>query len=334
MAILVSIALATSINVIIFSCLSSLDSQSAVLSSSYTGEVIKQYSPTPYDHKLPQSLLTERPEYGKEQNDTIAFVVYHTSYSDSTMEVLRKHFNNPNTKNYLYEDTPVKAVLGNFSSEFNSIIGGTSYNEIIKKKFQIAEDYHFDSNDIIVYDIENRSSTPRYERMDPVSSISKAMETIRFEGYKAGLTPDYQFITNYYKEIKWQDVDFLGIQLQRFSNNYELILKWAAEISAFVKAKNPDIEVFVQLSFRHASNCYDSEGNPRVDNSCEINVYETMRVLKENLNAVARLETVDGFIISYLPKEHINKSKYPCPAELCTSLNLDMIMTHIENIER
>jgi hypothetical protein len=59
-----------------------------------------------------------------------------------------------------------------------------------------------------------------------------------------------------------------------------------------------------------------------------------MRVLKENLNAVARLETVDGFIISYLPKDHISKSKYPCPAELCTPLNLDMIMTHIENIER
>ena len=170
--------------------------------------------------------------------------------------------------------------------------------------------------------------------MDPVSSISKVMETIRFEGYKAGLTPDYQFITNYYKEIEWQDVDFLGIQLQRFSNNYELLLKWAAEISAFVKAKNPDIEVFVQLSFRHASNCYDSEGNRRVHNTCEIDAYETMRALKENLNAVARLKTVDGFIISYLPKEHISKSKYLCAAELCTPSNLDMIMTHIENIKR
>lgn len=94
------------------------------------------------------------------------------------------------------------------------------------------------------------------------------------------------------------------------------------------------IEVFVQLSFRHASTCYDSEGNRRVHNTCEIDVYETMRVLKENLNAVARLETVDSFIISYLPKDHISKSKYPCPAELCTPLNLDMIMTHIENIGR
>jgi hypothetical protein len=324
-AILVSIALATGINVIIFSCLSSLDSQSAVLSSSYTGEVIRQYSPPPYEYKPSQPNLTELPEYGKEQNNTIAFAVYHTSYSDSTIEVLKKHINNPNTKNYLYDDTPVKAVLGNFSSEFNFIIGGTSYNEIIKNKFQIAQAYHFDSKDIIVYDIENSLSTPRYEKMDPVSSISKVMQTIRWEGYKSGVTPDYEFITTYYKEIEWKNVDFLGIQIQRFTNNYELLLKWAAEISAFVKAKNPDIEVFVQLSFRHASNCYDSEGSHRVDKTCEVDVYETMRVLKENLSAVAQLETVDGFIISY--------PRYLCSAELCTPSNLDMIITHIENIE-
>lgn len=71
------------------------------------------------------------------------------------------------------------------------------------------------------------------------------MQTIRSQGYKAGVTPDYEFITTYYKEIEWQDVDFLGIQIQWFSNNYELLLKWAAEISIFVKAKNPDIEVLV-----------------------------------------------------------------------------------------
>lgn len=304
---------------------------------SYTSGIDKQYSSLLYNHKpQPQpTLIQQQPsENENEENNPISFTVYHTSYSDSTMEVLRKHFNSPNTKNYLYEDTLVKAVLGNFSSEFNFIIGGTSHNEITKNKFQVARNYHFDSNDIIVYDIENRPSTPKYERMDPVSSISKVMQTIRSQGYKAGVTPDYEFITTYYKEIEWQNVDFLGIQIQRFSNNYELLLKWAAEISIFVKAKNPDIEVFVQLSFRHASNCYDSEGNGRVDNTCEIDVYETMRVLKENLNAVARLETVDGFIISYLPNDHTSKPKYPCPAELCTPSNLDNIMTHIENIKR
>jgi hypothetical protein len=325
MSILVSIALATSINVIIFSFLSSLDSQSAVLSSSYTGEVIRQYNPPPYEHKPPRPNLTELPEYGKEQNNTIAFVIYHTSYSDSTIKVMKNHFNNPNTKNYLYDDTPAKTVLGNFTSEFNFIIGGTSYNEIIKNKFQITKGYHFDSNDIVVYDIENRSSTPRYERLDPVSSISKVMQTIRMEGYKAGVTPDYEFISTYYKEIEWENVDFLGIQIQRFTNNYELLLKWAAEISAFVKSKNPDIEVFVQLSFRHANNCYDSEGSLHLNKSCEVDVNETMRVLKENLSAVAQLETVDGFIISY-PRDL-------CPDELCTPSNLDMIMTHLENIE-
>ena len=300
----------------------------AVLSSSYTGEEFRQRSLLlPYEHNPPQPNQTEIPENGKKQNNTIAYVIYHTSYSNSTIMVMKNHFNNPNTINYLYEDTPAKAVLGNFASEFNFIIGGTSYNEIIKNKFQIAKDYHFDSNDIVVYDIENRSSTPIYERSDPVSSISKVMQTIRWEGYKAGVTPDYEFITTYYKEIGWENVDFLGIQIQRFTNNYELLLKWAAEISAFVKSKNPDIEVFVQLSFRHASNCYDSEGSSlRVYKTCEVDVNETMRVMKENLNAVAQLETVDGFIISY--------PRHLCPDELCTPSNLDALMTHIENIQR
>src|SRR5919108_1713106 len=328
-------ALAATMNVIIFAYIFSLDSQSALLPS-YISGIDKQYSSLSYSHKPPQPTSIQQPsENENEENNPISFTVYHTSYSESTLQVLRKHFNSLNTKNYLYEDTIVKAVLGNFSSKFNFIIGGTSYNEITKNKFQIARDYHFDSNDIIVYDIENRPSTPKYERMDPVSSISKVMQTIRSQGYKAGVTPDYEFITTYYKEIEWQYVDFLGIQIQRFSNNYELLLKWAAEISTFVKAKNPDIEVFVQLSFRHASNCYYySEGNGHVDNTCEIDAYETMRVLKENLNAVARLKTVDGFIISYLPNDHTSKPKYPCTAELCTPSNLDNIMTHIENIKR
>ena len=197
-------ALAATINVIIFAYISSLDSQSALLSS-YISDIDKQYSSLLYNHKpQPQpTLIQQQPsENENEENNPISFTVYHTSYSDSTLQILRKHFNSPNTKNYLYEDTVVKAVLGNFSSEFNFIIGGTSHNEIIKNKFQIARNYHFDSNDIIVYDIENRPSTPKYERMDPVSSISKVMQTIRSQGYKAGVTPYYEFITTYYKEIE------------------------------------------------------------------------------------------------------------------------------------
>ncbi|MDQ4067410.1 MAG: hypothetical protein M3114_07470 [Thermoproteota archaeon] len=102
------------------------------------------------------------------------------------------------------------------------------------------------------------------------------MQTIRSQGYKACVTPDYKLITIYYKEIEWQNLDFLGIQIQRFANNCELLLKWIAEISAFAKAKIPEIEVLVQLSFRHASNCYGSEGNRPVNNACKIDVYETM----------------------------------------------------------
>src|SRR5688572_4605465 len=127
---------------------SSLESQSALLPS-YISGIDKQHSSLLYNHKPPQPTLIQQQqpsEKENEENNPISFTVYHTSYSDSMMEVLRKHFHSPNTKNYLYEDTFVKAVLGNFSSEFNFIIGGTSHNEITRNKFQIARNYHFDSN--------------------------------------------------------------------------------------------------------------------------------------------------------------------------------------------
>jgi hypothetical protein len=325
---LASMALVATINSIIFAFIPSFDSQTT-LSSSYAFDSENQYDYLSYGYNLSQQTILQQQSFEnetKEKNNPIAYTVYHTDYSDSIMKVLKKHFSYPNTKNYLYEDTGGRVVLGNFSSQFSFIIGGTSYNEIIKNRFQIAKYDHFDSNDIVVYDIENRSSTPRYEKSDPVSSISRVMETIRREGYKAGVTPDYEFITTYYKELEWENVDFLGIQIQRFSNNYELLLKWANEISAFVKSKNPNTEVFVQLSFRQASNCYHSEGNRGVDHACKVDPHETMRILKENLSAVAQLQTVDGFIISY--------PRHLCPSELCTPANLDEIMTHVENIGR
>jgi hypothetical protein len=322
-----SVTLAATINIIIFLFITSFDSQLS-LSSSYAFDSESQYDHLAYGYNLLQKTILQQRSFKNETetNNPISFTVYHTDYSDSIMNVLKKHFSSPNTKNYLFEDTRAKAILGNFSSEYNFIIVGTSYNEITKNKFRIAKDYQFNSSDIVVYDIENRSTTPRYEKMDPVSSISQVMQTIRWEGYKAGITPDYEFITTYYKEIEWKNVDFLGIQIQRFTNNYELLLKWAAEISSFVKSKNPNTEVFIQLSFRHASNCYDSENNRGVDNACKIDVYKTLQVLKQNLSALAQLHTVDGFIISY--------PRHLCPAELCTPTNLDEIMVHIENIQR
>jgi hypothetical protein len=123
MATIASMALAATINVIILAPISSLDSQSVLLSS-YISGIDKQYNSLLYNHKPPQPTSIQQPsENENEENNPISFTVYHTSYSDSTMEVLRKHFYSPNTKNYLYEDTSVKAVLGNFSSEFNSLLG-------------------------------------------------------------------------------------------------------------------------------------------------------------------------------------------------------------------
>src|SRR5919109_3829181 len=106
MVTIASMALAATINGIIFAYISSLDSQSALLPS-YISGIYKQYNFLLYNQKPPpQPTLIQQPsENENEENNhhPISFTVYHTSYSDSTMGVLRKHFNSPNIKNYLYE---------------------------------------------------------------------------------------------------------------------------------------------------------------------------------------------------------------------------------------
>jgi hypothetical protein len=47
-----------------------------------------------------------------------------------------------------------------------------------------------------------------------------------------------------YKKINWTEIDFLGMQLQRFSQDVPEYSGLAKEISSFVRCKNPIIEIF------------------------------------------------------------------------------------------
>jgi hypothetical protein len=103
---------------------------------------------------------------------------------------------------------------------------------------------------MISYDIEHWERTPESERMDPLLSISRGARIVHEAGFRYGITPDAEMLMDNYKKINWSEIDFLGMQLQRFSHNIEEYSSLANEIASFVKCKNPNIEIFTQLSFR------------------------------------------------------------------------------------
>lgn len=279
--------------------------------------------PRPADDRAPSSV-----SFGK-----MHYTIYHTSSTDETIDVIKKHFTDPAAGNYLYEDTRAKAMFQSFDGKYKFIIAGTSYKEVTGIKFAIAKQYNFGPDDVIVYDIEDWPATPSEESADVVGSIDAVMKAIRDQGYKAGVTPDYNMIVQNYKQIDWQNVDLLGMQIQRFTGDTERLVKWANEISEYVKSVNPNTEVFAQVTFRQASNCYSWNERPAVDPNCNVDVEQSLGRLEHSISEVAKIKTVDGFIVSYLPTDVTSIPRTPCPPELCNPRNLDRILSHIEDIE-
>jgi hypothetical protein len=157
--------------------------------------------------------------------------------------------------------------------------------------------------DMIVYDIEHWENTPESEQMDPSQSISKGAGIVHEEGYRYGTTPDAVMLMDNYKKINWTEIDFLGMQLQRFSQNVTEYSSIAKEISSFVRCKNPNIEIFTQLSFRFT------------DANDMIRVIESVK------------DIVDGFIIAY----NTNTSSDSCISG-CSAHDLNLVLSRINSL--
>ena len=102
---------------------------------------------------------------------------------------------------------------------------------------------HYDL-DVIAYDIEQWEKTPELERVDPLLSISKGAAIAHQAGYRYGIAPDAVTLIDNYKKINWTEIDFLDMQLQRFSQNVTEYSNIAKELSAHIRSKNANIEIF------------------------------------------------------------------------------------------
>lgn len=156
--------------------------------------------------------------------------------------------------------------------------------------------------DLIVYNIEIWERTPELERTNPSLSISKGAHLVHEAGYRYGIAPDAPMLMDIFKKINWTEIDFLDMQLQRFSQNVTEYSSIAEEITSFVRSRNPNIEIFTQVSFRFT------------DANEMIKIVESVK------------DIVDGFIIAY----STNTRSDSCVSR-CSAHDLELVLNRINS---
>jgi hypothetical protein len=241
----------------------------------------------------------EVPSIVKEKR--LLFAVYTTSYDNQTIRILENYLLDENSQaDYVIDDTFGKRIFP-FFPEQKKILLGASVNEISRINSALARSHHFTSDDIIAYDIENWSSTPAIEQQDAARAISDASGIVHKAGYEFGVTPDQKILFDWYEKIDWSQIDFLALQFQRIANNNDELRNYVRIMTEYVRSQNSDIEIFLQISFRHS--------NPDGMKSAIMNV----------------ADLVDGVIIAYLP----DGARPPC--RYCSPEGLEEILQFIND---
>jgi hypothetical protein len=223
-------------------------------------------------------------------NDTKSMKIMQEQYSSNVREHYAMHSIRSLSEGlWLYDEFPTHRKMIIVQS-LDNITGA------------IDIDRYYDLN-MIVYDIEQWERTPELERMNPLLSISRGAGIVHEAGYRYGITPDAEMLTDNYKKINWTEIDFLGMQLQSFSQNVPEYSGLAKEIASFARCKNPNIEIFTQLSFR------------LTDANDMIKVVESVK------------DIVDGFIIAY----DTNTRADSCIGR-CTPHQLNLVLDKINSL--
>ena len=239
----------------------------------------------------------EECSFSETPQEPLLFGVFTFANDTDSMEVMQEQYSANDRNHYVMHSIRVLPqplwLYDEFSTHRKMIIIQSLDN--ITQAIDIDR-YHNLST--ISYDIEHWERTPESERADPLLSISRGAGIVHEAGFSYGITPDAEMLIDNYKRINWSEIDFLGMQLQRFSQNIEEYSSLANEIASFVKCKNPNIEIFTQLSFR------------LTDASDMINIIDDVH------------DIVDGFIIAYDTNTRADSCISGCsPSQLNSVLN-------------
>jgi hypothetical protein len=205
-----------------------------------------------YDDNIRNSTrLPDNQEYliSKTDQEPLSFGVFTFANDSETMEVMQYQYSSNDLNHYVIHSirTPPGSLwlYDAFPMHRKMIIVQSLDN--ITNAINIGQHYDLD---LIVYDIEIWERTPETERNNPPFSISKGAGIVHQAGYRYGIAPDAPTLIDNYMKINWAEIDFLDMQLQRFSQNVSEYSSIAEEITTYVRSKNPNIEIFTQLSFR------------------------------------------------------------------------------------
>jgi hypothetical protein len=229
----------------------------------------------------------------------LLFGVFTFSSDRETMQILNEHYSYGNSTDYVIETLRSLSesawLFDAFPHESKKIIAPSL--DGLREAITRGSPYNVS---LIIYDIEDWNLTPQYEKRDPIRSITRGYNIVHSAGFQYGIAPDADYLLKYYREIDWTKIDFLNMQLQKFSQNITQYSSFAKDIRSFVKAVNPDTKVFAQLSFRYT------------------NADETINIIR------GLRGNVDGVIVVYLPGTEQNL----CSPN-CTPDNLDKVLSEI-----
>lgn len=255
----------------------------------------------------------------------LRYGIYSTTATDEVNLIVKKYFSND--KFDLLSDDKAGSGGPYFtiaSGSWKAIITPTLTRITTTKKDQAIQ-YGFTNKDVISYDLEHWDATPVAEKVNPPASMAQGMDLIHSIGYSGAIDPDGDYLMQYWDKWPYAKADVLVMQLQRWSgatdSDRAQLLSWAKKISEDAKAKNPNIVVFTQISFRQSSNCYEKTA------SCVIDVTQSLNNLKKSIDELDKIPTVDGVRIVYLP----DSSGNPCDPILCNPANLDQIFGYVKN---
>jgi hypothetical protein len=238
----------------------------------------------------------------KTLEEPLLFGVFTFANDSESMSVMRQQYSNNDPNHYVIHSIrslPGQLWLYDALPTHRKMIIVQSLDNIT---YAMKIGQHYDL-DVIAYDIEQWEKTPELERVDPLLSISKGAAIAHQAGYRYGIAPDAVTLIDNYKKINWTEIDFLDMQLQRFSQNVTEYSNIAKELSAHIRSKNANIEIFSQLSFRF------TDAN------------DMIKVIESTKNAV------NGFIIFYDTGSHLCVST-------CSPHELNLVLDRINAITR
>jgi hypothetical protein len=270
----------------------------ASLSLESDNQNIQKIEPLP--KKDQESMISRIPE------EQLPLAIFTFANDSESMDVMRQHYYSNDGRNHYVmhsiRSIPEPLWLYDAFPTHRKMLLVQSLDNITDA---IYIGQYYDLNKII-YDIEHWENTPELERADPSISISKGASIVHGVGYSYGITPAAEMLLDNYKKINWTEIDFLGMQLQRFSQNSTEYSTIAEKISTFVRSKNPDIQIFTQLSFRFT------------DANDMIKAIEGVK------------DIVDGFIIAY----DTNTRSDSCIPLDCSPHELNLVLDRINTLTR